>query len=309
MEILGVKIEKKHYIGFSLGGTLLIVDVVSYFGSLWFFPGIILSIIVGLFPILSDYFNNVKLQNIYEIAFLDFVRNLVGAVKSGMPISAAIIDASKNNYGPLTPHVHKLAHQVEWSIPIHKALLNFANSIGNRIIERAISTVIEAEMAGGNIEDVLDSITKSLISIKEIKMKRDSSVHSQVVQSYVIFVIFLGVMIVIQNLLIPYISSLSTSGAVDEFGDLGGGSSQATIDFGKRVEIDYSSLPAFVTSIVKWIVSFQTMFMMLALFQGFFSGLVLGQLATGSAKQGIKHSFILTLIAFLAITISQAIMG
>lgn len=307
MEIMGIKLERKHYVGFSLGGAFLLVNLFTNFGSLWFIPGIFVSLFVALIQVFLDYFKHVRLQNIYEIAFLDFVRNLVGAVKSGMPISAAIIDTSKNNYGPLTPMVHKLANQVEWSIPIHKALLNFANETQNRVIERAISTVIEAEMAGGNIEDVLDSITKSLISIKEIKMKRDSSVHSQMVQSYVIFIIFLGVMIVIQNLLIPYISGLSSSEGMlgVDTGELSG----SVDDFSKTVSLNFSSFAAFFISLGKWFVSFQVMFLMLALFQGFFSGLVLGQLATGSAKQGLKHSFILATIAFLAITISQALMG
>jgi len=308
MEIFGIKLEKKHYVGFSLGGAFFLVNLFSNFGNLWFIPGVFFSFFVGSVQLFLDYFKKIRLQNIYEVAFLDFVRNLVGAVKSGMPISAAIVDASKNNYGPLTPFVRKLSNQVEWSIPIHKALLNFAMETENRVIERAISTVIEAEMAGGNIEDVLDSITKSLISIKEIKMKRDSTVHSQIVQSYVIFIIFLGVMIVIQNLLIPYISGLSDTQA-DGFGVDTGQLSEGMSDFGKNVELNFSSFAAFFVSLGKWITSFQVMFLMLALFQGFFSGLVLGQLATGSAKQGIKHSFILSTIAFLAITISQALMG
>ena len=306
MELFGINFGRKHFMGFVAGFIILMYDFFVNFGGLWFFPVIILSVAVALAFPLIDYFNNVKMQSIYEVAFLDFVRNLVGAVKSGMPISAAIIDASKNSYGPLTPHIKKLSYQVEWSIPIHKALLNFANGTGNRVIQRAISTVIEAEMAGGNIEDVLDSITKSLISIKEIKMKRDSSVHSQIIQNYVIFVIFLGVMIVIQNLLIPYVSSMAKS---DYSGDSGITGSSQVVDFTAKVKIEYSSVPSFFVSLGKWFLSFRVMFLMLALVQAFFSGLVLGQLATGSAKQGLKHSAILVLIAFLAVTISQAMTG
>ena len=291
--------------GFFLGFVILVYVFIMYFGTVWLFPGILVALVVGLFFPLVDYFTLVKIQSIYEVAFLDFVRNLVGAVKSGMPISAAIIDASKSNYGPLTPHILKLANQVEWSIPIQKALLNFANGTDNRVIQRAISTVIEAEMAGGNIEDVLDSITKSLISIKEIKMKRDSSVHSQVIQNYVIFVIFLGVMIVIQNLLIPYVSSMSKA---DYSGDAGIGG-ENVVDFSAKVKIEFSSFPSFADSLGRWFMSFRVMFLMLALVQAFFSGLVLGQLATGSAKQGLKHSAILVVIAFLAVTISQALAG
>ena len=107
-----------------------------------------------------------------EQKFPDFVRNLVSSIKSGMPMSVAIINASKKDYGALTPHVSKLANQVEWAIPIHKALGLFAKETNSTVIERSISTVIEAETSGGNIEDVLETITSSVMEIKQIKEER-----------------------------------------------------------------------------------------------------------------------------------------
>ena len=129
-----------------------------------------------------------------------------------MPASKAIIHVSKSDYGALSPYILKLGYQVEWAIPVHKALLFFSNATRNDIIRRSIATVIEAEQSGGNMEDVLESITASLIEIKKIKEQRRASVHSQILQSYVIFFIFLGVMIVVQNLLVPYLMGTGDSG-------------------------------------------------------------------------------------------------
>jgi len=50
-------------------------------------------------------------------------------------------------------------------------------------------------------------------------------------------------------------------------------------------------------------------FLNLLLVQGFFSGLIIGKLAEGNVKKGIKHSFILMLIAFLVSTGANVAFG
>jgi hypothetical protein len=51
------------------------------------------------------------------------------------------------------------------------------------------------------------------------------------------------------------------------------------------------------------------MFLYLLITQGFFAGLVIGKLSEGSLKAGIKHSFILTIAAFLISTGVRALIG
>jgi flagellar protein FlaJ len=217
---------------------------------------------------------------------------------------------SKTDYGSLTPFVVKLANQVEWSIPVHKALLNFANETKNGVIKRSIATVIEAELSGGNIEDVLETVTNSVIEIKKIKLARRASIHSQLVQSYVIFLVFLGVMIVIQNLLIPYIGEIESKNieGVTE----GGGISLGSAAMGgalRTVQVDYTSLGGFIGSVSAWITSIRGVFLMLSMIQAMFAGLVLGKLAEGDMRSGVKHSLILMTISFFIITLAQGMMG
>jgi len=59
------------------------------------------------------------------------VRYLVGAIKSGMPISKAIIHVSKTDFGDLSPYVKKLANQIEWSSH-PQALLVFSYDTKNQ---------------------------------------------------------------------------------------------------------------------------------------------------------------------------------
>jgi flagellar protein FlaJ len=196
---------------------------------------------------------------------------------------------------------------VEWSIPIHKALHNFAKETKNEVIKRSISTVIEAEMSGGNIEDVLETVTNSVIEIKTIKLERKASIHSQLVQSYVIFLVFLGVMVIIQNMLIPYIANIEAQGAATD-GAFAMPSS-ATGSALKTVEIDYSSISGFIISMSAWLSSIKGVFLMLAVIQAFFAGLVLGKLSEGDMISGLKHSLILMTVSFFIISLAQGIVG
>ncbi|MFP4656437.1 MAG: type II secretion system F family protein, partial [Candidatus Woesearchaeota archaeon] len=165
---------------------------------------------------------------------------MVSAVKSGMPLTRAMIYVSDSDYGELSFYVKKMANQVEWNIPIRKVFLNFSDEVDNAIVKRAIATVLQAEKSGGNIEDVLGSITDSLLTIKKLKQERKASIQGQITQSYVIFFIFIGVLITIQNVLIPYLSEMEENpGGTDGFG--GGQDSAAMDKLRESHEFDYST--------------------------------------------------------------------
>ncbi|MFH1064210.1 MAG: type II secretion system F family protein [Candidatus Woesearchaeota archaeon] len=303
-------VEKRHIISMVFGIVFLGVDFFFFMNTTWFIPLIVIALSIGWSQFWIDYFVNTKRQKEIESMFPEFVRNLVGAIKSGMPVSKAIIYVAHTDYGALTPYVIKLANQVEWAIPVHKALLNFANETDNGVIKRSIATVIEAEISGGNMEDVLETVTSSVIEIKKIKLARKTSIHSQLVQSYIIFIVFLGVMVVIQNLLIPYIADIETKN-VDGMSE-GAGMSLSSASLGgvlSPIQIDYSSLGAFLGTFGAWLVSIRGVFLMLSQIQALFAGLVLGKLSEGDIKTGVKHSLILMTIAFFVISLAQGAMG
>lgn len=303
-------IEKRHIISMVFGTAFLALDFIFFMRTTWFIPLIVIALSIGWSQFWIDYFVFTKKQKEIESMFPEFVRNLVGAIKSGMPVSKAIIYVSHTDYGALTPYVIKLANQVEWAIPVHKALLNFANETNNGVIKRSIATVIEAEVSGGNMEDVLETVTSSVIEIKKIKLARKTSIHSQLVQSYIIFIVFLGVMVVIQNLLIPYIADIESKNieGVSE----GGGMTLSSASLGgvlSPVQIDYSSLGAFIGTLGAWLTSIRGVFLMLSQIQALFAGLVLGKLSEGDIKSGVKHSLILMTVAFFVISLAQGAMG
>ena len=292
--------KRKYILGISIGVFIALIDFLLFFETAYFLPTIIFAISVAWGQMWLDFFIETKRQRDVEEKFVDFVRNLTGAIKSGMPVSRAIRHVSTIDYGALSPYVLKLGRQVEWAIPVHKALLFFSNATRSDIIKRAIATVIEAEQSGGNMEDVLSSITQSLIEIKKIKEERRAAIQSQVLQSYLIFFIFIAVMIVIQNLLVPTLLNQNSGG----IGGLTTGSvSSNPSTTVMTVEIEYDSLARFVITLSRWFVSLRGVFLMLSLIQGLFAGLIIGKLSEGDITAGLKHSLILVTSAFFIMSL------
>jgi len=169
------------------------------------------------------------------------------------------------------------------------------------VIKRAIATVIEAEQSGGNIEDVLTSITESLVEIKKIAQQRKASIQGQIIQSYIVFFVFLGVMIVIQNLLIPYIGGFSAGTAGESISIIE--TQAATIQDG--VDINLSSFSGFILSLGDWFISLGGRFLMHAVIQGFFAGLATGKMSEGTLASGLKHSVILVFVGYLIFSLAS----
>jgi flagellar protein FlaJ len=291
-----LRFETRHRAAIIFAVFIIFIDYYLFFGKPFFVPVIVLALSLAWLPQWLDVFAENKRQKELESRFPEFVRNLTGAIKSGMPAAQSVIHVSETDYGALTPYIKKLANQIEWSIPFHTAFVNFGIETNNVVIKRAIATMTQAEEAGGNVEDVLASITNSLLQIKKIREERKTSIQGQIMQSYIIFSVFLGVMIMIQNFVIPYMSQFAASeeGATEVFGAMP-----------TTVSLDFSGPFAFFSSVGEWALSIHGLFLMISVIQGFFAGLVLGKLAEGDMSSGLKHSLIMSTIAVLLITLSQ----
>jgi flagellar protein FlaJ len=295
----------KHLLGLSIGLAIILVNVLFLQANFMFAAFLLLGFAIIVLPFLLDYFAYNQRQKDIEERFPDFVRNLVSAIKSGMPVSRAIIYISRTDYGPLNYHVKKMANQLEWHIPIKKVLMTFSGEVANPIIKRAIATVIEAEQSGGNIEDVLGSITESLLTIKKLKQERKASIQGQITQSYVIFFVFIGVLLTIQNVLIPYLSRMETTDAAG----IGGADAQSLAKLRESYKFNASSPAALIRSILGWFGSLSGIFMMLAVIQSFFAGIVLGKMSEGDYKSGLRHSLLMMFIAVFVLAIANSLLS
>jgi len=113
----------------------------------------------------------------------------------------------------------------------------------------------------------------------KLQKERRAAIYNLVVQGYIIFFIFIGIMLVMQFKVLPITAGIGDLGAVAQTarpvdsGTIGGETNVA----------EKMARP----------------FLFLLLAQGLFTGFTIGKLAEGNIKAGIKHSFVLSISAFL----------
>ncbi len=273
-------LKKANWIGIIFGLILIIVDFIFFFGEnlFYFLIGIAVSVIALPFVVTTIFETNLEKEKNEQ--FLEFARALAENVKGGTPIGQSIRNMRNKNFGSLTENIGKLANQISMGIPMSKALDTFAEDIGSVTVKRAISLIKEAEMAGGKIDDILDSVASSIYQIEKLKKERSAAISSLVVQGYIIFFIFIGIMLVMQFKIIPLTEEVNNVGGLEGIGaGIGGASTES-------FSTDDLSRP------LLWML----------LLQGLFSGLAIGKLSEGSVKAGIKHSFVMVIAAFLIST-------
>src|SRR3989338_3859397 len=111
-------------------------------------------------------------------------------------------------------------------------------------------------------------------------------------------------MIIIQNILIPYLSGIQTQTTQIVPGEQISAGGVFSTAF-QKVKVDYSSPENFIVSFFSWLTSLYGVFLMLAVIQGIFAGLVIGKLSEGEMSAGVKHSIILATISLVIISFAQ----
>jgi len=277
-----MEFQKKHVMGL-MAGLLIDVGAVIFLRNekfFWFI--VIIGVVVISIPFLFSLLFEQGRQKEKEERFLEFTRDLVENVRSGTPVSRAILNLRTRDYGALSKHVEKLANQISMGIVLTSALTTFAKETKSTVIARSVALISEAQRAGGKIDTILESVANSVNQTETLRKERKSAVSNLVVQGYIIFIVFIIIMIVLEIKILPMVSEIGGSGG----GSLSG-SGGITI---KSLSPEQFSLPMFVMLLV----------------QSFFAGLVIGKISEGSLKFGIKHSFILLVLTLLIKTGSSA---
>lgn len=278
-----MKLNKGVIIG-SLAGVISITASIVFLlvfkiqNAFYFLFGF--GILLFLLPFVMSSILDTKLKREKDMMFLEFARSLVESVESGTPISKSIINMRDKNFEGLNPHVSKLANQIELGIPLQQALETFSYDTGSKTIMRAVTLIREADRTGGNISTILESVAKSVSEIEKLKAERRAAISSIVIEGYIIFLVFIIIMVIMEMFILPMTAGI-TDISQNDF-------TQTSLTGNSSNKIDTSS--------------FTLPFLVLILTQGFFAGLIIGQLAEGSLKSGIKHSFILMAMAVLIST-------
>lgn len=255
------------------GLSLLVVLALKGFSLSAALPFIPLIIIMGFTPFfIHRYIRYSKIQ-LMETAFPDFLRMLSEAHRSGINLPQATVNASKMDYGALSPEIKKMSAQISWGIPFPKVLKLFSNRMGDsKFLRRSSAIILEAFRSGGDVAEVMSSVADSSRLIKELEADRASKFNQQLVIMYAIYFIFIVIIIALNRILLPM---FSLTGAQD----IGG------------VGLTMGNLDPTV---------YRTLFFHMIIMQAIFSGLLAGQVGEGSIVAGLKHLMIMLTVGTLA---------
>jgi flagellar protein FlaJ len=246
-----------------IGLTIIYINFTYFSANSQLFS--MLNLIAGIItlgvPLLYRYTQYARLKKI-ESLFPVFLRDVTENINAGMTLPQAIRATTNNDYDALTLHTRDMNAKISWGIPFERVLEDFAKSAGSQNLKRTVKTIIEAHRSGGTMNTVLDAVADSLREIEKIKKERSASVYSQMINGYLIYIVFLGVMIGLSSFLLP------------------------TFQF----EQSAADLPQV----------FPEMFRSLVIIQGFFAGIAVGKMAEGTFLAGVKHALVLSTFGYTA---------
>ena len=305
-KIKGPELKKDHLIlVISVVVSLMLIFISILTGSV---PLIANMLFLGMLLMIMPYslykFFLLKRIRAYEREFPNFLRDLAESQRAGLSLIQALQAVSKSDYGPLTKEVKKINNQLSWNVSLEKVLKSFGDRVSeSRLITRSILIINQANKSGGNVEDSMEALADNMESIKEAQQEKAVLLNQQVVMMYAILFVFLGITIALIKFLIPLLQTQAQSGG---FGVQGFNSNPCSV-------CTTSSDPACVGCNVFYSVAvafdlgkageeaayYKALFLSMILVQGFFSGLIAGQIGADSVVVGIKHSLIMLLSGFI----------
>lgn len=211
----------------------------------------------------------------------DFLRDVAEAGRFGMTLADAIVVSSTGRYGKLTPEIKKMAAQITWGVPATEALRLFSERVKTPMVERIVAIIVKSSDAGGDVADVLTMVSHDTKENQLTEDERRIAMSTYIAVIYISFLVFLVTIWILNVTFLP--KMLEASGALTQTG---------TAISSPLAE----NLPAVVASI-------QVAFFIATIVHGLGDGILAGVLDTGRIPNGLRHSFIMLMIALFAFLI------
>ncbi len=265
------------FISVPISMTLLIYGLIYFLSSPVIDDIVIASVLIAIAPPgFMHYYKETNIRKMEEY-LPAFLRDLSESNRSGMTLPMALRTVAKGSYGALTAEIKRMDALVSWGLPFEESLENFAKRVRTPLVGRAASLIIQAERSGGNVPDVLEAASKDARELQMMNADRFAGMVIYLMICYVAFLVFIFVIAVLATTFIPVMYNAGMQAAAS----------------GQSVQGLYMVFNPD---------EYKRLFFHAAVVQGFCSGLVAGQMGEGSVSAGLKHSVILTIIAWIVFT-------
>lgn len=233
---------------------------------------VFLALIIALFPPAIINYVDMRWRLSVDKNIPEFLRELSEAGRTGVTLTRALDLASKRRYGPLSSELEGIVIKLSWGGNFEDSLKKFAERIETKLAKRTSILLTEINRSGGDIKDVLDTVSRHIRELQSIENERRSQLQTYVAIVYIAFFIFIFIDYILLQTFFAKIEALKES-----LSDVGG--------LFLMKELSYENI--------------KTMMFHMSIMQGLFGGLIAGKMGEGALGAGLKHSLILMIIAFL----------
>lgn len=233
---------------------------------------VFLGLIIALFPPAAVNVLDARWRAAIDKKLPEFLIGLSEASSTGITLTRAIELAAKRKIEPLSSELRRIANLISWGRSLDDALTEFADRVETRLARRTAILVSEINRSGGDIQEVLETVSKHINELQTVEMERKSLIKPYTTIIYIAFFIFVFIDILLIRTLFSELKSIQS--LVTEGGGLFLGSA---VDL-QQIELVLSQL---------------------TILEGLFGGLVAGKIGEGSIGAGLKHSLILMTSGFM----------
>lgn len=218
---------------------------------------------VGLASII--YTKKIRSLETNLFVFLDDLKDLL---QGGMNIVTAMEIIAEHDYGALNEYTKRIAAQIKIGVAFDVALVEVFSDVDSPLFNKIANVISETMKYGGNLIKIFGAVSNYVKLIDEMGEERRAKTFSTIFSSYFMFFIFIGIILTIQIVFLPMLTS-------SDLNSVGGGSGGASLG-----DIDFNAY-----------------FLYLLIIQAGFAGPIIGKISEGNAIAGIKHSIILLVIS------------
>jgi flagellar protein FlaJ len=292
--------NRKVLVGSSIGFVILIIIAIIFQEDFVLSSNLILiAIILVTVPYGLYRFFDFRHIRQYEKEFPAFLRDIAESMRAGLSLIQSIHIAAKSDYGSLSREIKKIDNQLSWNVPLDKAMKNFSQRVEkSKIIVRSLMVMRQANKSGGKMEDAMDSLANNIEMLRDVQAEKSALLNQQVMMMYAIFFIFLGITIALVKFLTPLLQTQSTFELIKSVSP---NPCQPCIDSTDTACIGCNTFFTVSTTFgfgekTEAGSYYRSLFFVMIVVQGIFSGLIAGQIASDSVVAGLKHSMVMLLV-------------
>ena len=229
---------------------------------------LIFASIIAMTPFSIDRFFWRREKKKNEEDFSQFLFKLSELMRAGIDPIKSVVELSKSDLGSIKKHITLAASALVLGHSFEEGMKKTSASLKSELISRYIDLVVQASYTGGSVSNLILKASEDMRSMIMIEREMRGNLQQYVMIFYFAQLILIVMVYILSTQLFPF---LTDSGMKALFGGAGIGD-----------------------------LNYKQGFFHLLIINALIGGVIIGKITEGSAKDGLKHSVILTIVSYLA---------